>query len=57
MAKYQVEFEIDDATTITEAVECHWAYNAPKVAIKQMDEGSQALATKHCTKIVVIPVA
>lgn len=57
MAKYQVEFEIDDATTITEAVECHWAYNAPKVAIKKMDEGSQALATKHCTKIVVIPVA
>lgn len=53
MAKYQVEFEIDDSTTITEAVECHWSYNAPKVAIKQMDPPSAELATKHCTRIVV----
>lgn len=55
MAKYQVEFEIDDATTITEAVECHWACNAPKVALKQMDDASRALATKHCTRITVTP--
>lgn len=53
---WQVEFEIDDATTITEAVQCHFAHNAPKVAIKQMDPGSADLATNHCTKITVNPV-
>ena len=56
MANWQVEFEIDYSTTITEAVECHFAHNAPKVAIKQMDEGSAKLATAHCTKITVNPV-
>lgn len=53
---WQVEFEIDDATTITEAVQCHFAHNAPKVAIKQMDKSSADLATNHCTKITVNPV-
>lgn len=56
MSNWQVEFEIDDSTTITEAVECHFAHNAPKVAIKQMDAGSAELATKHCTKVTVTPV-
>lgn len=53
MAKWKVEFEIDDGEVIEETVDCHWAYNAPKVAVKQRQVDSELCA--RAKKIVVTP--
>ena len=60
MAKWNVVFTCgtDSAGTYAEhstVVDCHWCYNAPKVAVKALAQDQQSQVEKDCRNIVVTP--
>jgi len=60
MAKWKVTFvvgtEKEDETYDYEVVaDCHWAYNAPKVGFKMLDDHQQGRVEKSCLRIEVTP--
>jgi hypothetical protein len=57
MAKWTVIFtcetdKVDEQNIYTQDVDCHWGYNAPKVAIKQMSE--EEVADVHKNLVLVV---
>lgn len=51
---WKVTFEKDGEEPIVVTVTCHWAYNAPKVAIKQL--GSEAPCVDIAAKATRVTV-
>lgn len=58
MAKWKVTFKTGnekEAYDYDVVAECHWAYNAPKVAFKMLNDGQQGEVEKNCISIHVTP--
>lgn len=59
MAKWNVSFqgntESDERYVYDVVVDCHWAYNAPKVGFKQLTAEQQKHVEAECASIGVCP--
>lgn len=58
MAKWKVTFVVgtdkeDETYEYEVTADCHWAYNAPKVAFKMLDDTQQGQVEKNCLSIRV----